>query len=75
MRSHVLVNHFPYEACLVRKDILPQTLRRLQSASCAAGAQEQHPILLQESAALLACGWRFQSAREGFHTEAEMHLV
>ncbi|KAK9845422.1 hypothetical protein WJX81_006115 [Elliptochloris bilobata] len=40
MHSHVLVNQFLYEACLVRKDLLPQTLRRLQSAFADSGASE-----------------------------------
>ena len=55
VRSHALVNQFPYEACLVRKDLLPQTLRRLHSASSAAGAQEQHPVPISRNAQLCMC--------------------
>jgi hypothetical protein len=40
--SHVLVNQFPYEACLIRKDLLPTTLRRLQSAT-AGDSAPPHP--------------------------------
>ena len=29
--SSVLVNQFPYEAALIRKDLLPQTLRQYQA--------------------------------------------
>ena len=52
VRSHVLVNQFPYEACLVRKDLLLQTLRRLHSASTTAGAQEQQLMPLFRNAQL-----------------------
>ncbi|KAK9829423.1 hypothetical protein WJX72_005759 [[Myrmecia] bisecta] len=31
LQSHQLVNQFPYGGCIIRKDLLPQTLRRLQS--------------------------------------------
>ena len=39
MYSNQLVNQFPFEACLIRKDLLPQTLRRLHAAAMDADAQ------------------------------------
>ncbi|BDA45757.1 Tubulin-tyrosine ligase-like protein 12 [Coccomyxa sp. Obi] len=34
-----LVNQFPFEACLIRKDLLPQSLRRFHAAAMDVGAQ------------------------------------
>lgn len=39
MYSTQLVNQFPFEACLIRKDLLPQTLRRFHAAAMDADAQ------------------------------------
>jgi hypothetical protein len=38
-RSDQLVNQFPYEACLIRKDLLQQTLRRHHAEAVEADAQ------------------------------------
>lgn len=43
MRSNQLVNQFPFEACLIRKDLLPQTLRRFHAAASDADPQAAAP--------------------------------
>ena len=50
---HQYVNQFPYEGCMIAKDLLPQTLRRMHShqqaaqgraeASNSASCQHWHP--------------------------------
>ena len=37
--SNQLVNQFPYEASIIRKDLLPQTLRRFNAAELEPDAQ------------------------------------
>ena len=39
--SGQLVNQFPYEACIIRKDLLPATLRRLHAAEREADPQQE----------------------------------
>ncbi len=39
MCSKQRVNQFPFEACLIRKDLLPQTLRRFHAATTDDDAQ------------------------------------
>ena len=39
--SGQLVNQFPYEACIIRKDLLPATLRRLHAAEREADPQRE----------------------------------
>lgn len=41
--SGQLVNQFPYEACIIRKDLLPATLRRLHAAAREADPQQEAP--------------------------------
>lgn len=37
------MNQFPYEACIIRKDLLPQILRRFHAEAISADAQAAAP--------------------------------